>query len=413
MVTVEPAAVPGRLVSLLRRIRDRFRRWYYRLHRKLPVDPDLVVLAVDGYRSFGGGPWAIQQELERVAPGRFRCVWFAKGAARETMPPDVDVVVPDSLRYHRTIARAGTVIQQGHLPRPVAKRPGQTFVQIASATPIAREGLDLTEFPVAARRTNFAQILDDCDRWDLVLTPNQHTSEVWERAYPAPYDILETGSPESDAYHRSPDIERHEAREHLGVRPEETLVLYAPVARDHLRPEDPPVPLTAVAGALPEGHILAVYPPQDADDDAWLRSAAGDRRIRDAGRLPREGACLAADVLITDYSPIMVDVAGLDRPIVLFLPEDDTFQVVRGTYFDLEEHGPGPVASDVEDLRRLLGDGTYRSVEYDQRRRRFRDRFCSLNDGEASRRAALRIFGLSGRALDEDSGATGERPTTG
>lgn len=62
------------------------------------------------------------------------------------------------------------------------------------------------------------------------------------------------------------------------------------------------------------------------------------------------------DVLITDYSSIYIDFLMLDRPIVFFVPDLDTYQSRRG--FVLEPYDfwtPGPKTRTLDELARQLG----------------------------------------------------------
>lgn len=387
--------VPAFVWSVLdrvRSVRDRIRLWIYAVLRLLPLEDDLVVLACDSFRSFGGGPRALQEELERSAPGRYRCVWLAKGAAREAMPSTLEVAVPGSINSYRLLARARTIIQEGAISREVVKRSGQRYVQVPPATPIQREGLDLTEFPVAARRANFARLLDDCERWDLLLSSDQHMSEVWERAYPGTYAIVEVGSPRMDVLRRAPGETRSRVRGSWGTDESQQVVLYAPVGRDYWHDDELPVPFSTLADALPEDHVLAVLPPPSVDWDGHLRGRAADDRIVDSRRQSPEEAALGADILLTDYSSIMVPFACLARPVLLLLHEASTFELVRGAYLDLEEEGPGIVLRDVGSLARALREGVHLGSDAERRLHRFARRFCAGVDGLSARRAVGHIF---------------------
>ena len=55
---------------------------------------------------------------------------------------------------------------------------------------------------------------------------------------------------------------------------------------------------------------------------------------------PVEELCLAADVLVTDYSSAMFDYAVLDRPVVIFAPDWPVYEELRGVYFDLMADDP-------------------------------------------------------------------------
>jgi CDP-glycerol glycerophosphotransferase len=95
---------------------------------------------------------------------------------------------------------------------------------------------------------------------------------------------------------------------------------------------------------------------------------------------------LAADLLVTDYSSIMFDYAVLDRPIAIHAPDWEVYRARRGTYFDLLTEGPGPVARTDAELIELVNAGPGRP------RPEFRERFCSLEDGNASQRVIEAVF---------------------
>ncbi|GAA3234712.1 hypothetical protein GCM10020256_51960 [Streptomyces thermocoprophilus] len=81
-------------------------------------------------------------------------------------------------------------------------------------------------------------------------------------------------------------------------------------------------------------------------------------RIVDVSGHPEvERLYLAADGLITDYSSAMFDYANLDRPIVIFADDWETYSVVRGTYFDILKEGPGAVATTQDELIDVLTSG--------------------------------------------------------
>jgi CDP-glycerol glycerophosphotransferase (TagB/SpsB family) len=53
------------------------------------------------------------------------------------------------------------------------------------------------------------------------------------------------------------------------------------------------------------------------------------------------------DLLITDYSSLMYDFALLDRPIIIFAYDEQSYcEDIRGLYFDLRASVPGPVVRD-------------------------------------------------------------------
>jgi CDP-glycerol glycerophosphotransferase len=126
---------------------------------------------------------------------------------------------------------------------------------------------------------------------------------------------------------------------------------------------------------------------------AAQRTEARRGRILDVSAYPVvEDLYLAADVMITDYSSAMFDFAVLDRPLVIFAPDWPAYRELRGTYFDLMELPPGAVATTFAELVGIFRDGAYADAAAAGRRARFRERFCSLDDGGAAERVVRRVL---------------------
>ena len=66
---------------------------------------------------------------------------------------------------------------------------------------------------------------------------------------------------------------------------------------------------------------------------------------------------LLSDILIADYSSIMVDYTILQKPIVLFAYDlDDYINEERGFYFDYKENVPGKIVYNMDELIASIND---------------------------------------------------------
>ena len=168
---------------------------------------------------------------------------------------------------------------------------------------------------------------------------------VWERAYPTRYESLEIGYPRNDVLATA---DRRatcsaSARE-LGIEPGQTAVLYAPTHREYQRRTTTPRS-TSRASPRRSAPTTSCWRActTSTTRDPLLRELHRAGRIRDVAAHPSvEELCLAADVLVTDYSSIMFDYAVLDRPIVIHAPDWEVYRALRGTYFDLMAEAAGP-----------------------------------------------------------------------
>ncbi|MDI1466371.1 CDP-glycerol glycerophosphotransferase family protein [Catellatospora sp. KI3] len=358
-------------------------RAYYRFQTMLPVRDDLAAYAAYWYRGVSCNPAAIHARAKAVAP-HVHGVWVVRPQSVAGLPPGTPHVVEGSAAYYRLLARAKYLVNNVNFPDFVRKRKGQVHLQTHHGTPVKTMGLDEQHHP-AGERHNFGSLLRRSDRWDFSVSANPFSTQVWERAYPCPYEVLETGYPRNDRLARAGAQERAAARAALGLGQQGTVALYLPTFRPEpmALPRFDPAAVTAALGPdsllLVRGHYLA----QDT-------FAPGDR-VRDLSSYPVvEDLYLAADLLISDYSSGVFDFAVLDRPIVLYVPDWAEYRGLRGAVLDIVAHAPGPVARSFPELVELLGGGGWRDDP--ARRAAFRETFCAWEDGHAAERVVRRVF---------------------
>ncbi len=376
----------------LGRVRAQWRRSaldrHYRRELRRPIDPDLAVFAAYWYRGYSCNPRAIYEKARELVPG-MRGVWVVKRDAVDSLPPGVDHVVAGTREYYEAIARARYLVNNVNFPNHLAKREGSVHVMTHHGTPLKRMGLDQRSAPVSGGRIDFAALARRCERWDFSVTANRFSTLAWERAFPFRYETLETGYPRNDVLAAASDDEVARARAELGIGPGQTAVLYAPTHREWQAAYEPPLDLAAVAEALGPGHVVLARLHYFYESDPRLRELHRSGRVRDVSSHPSvEQLCLAADVLVTDYSSIMFDYAVLDRPIVIHAPDWEIYRTLRGVYFDLPSEAPGVVTRNDGELVATLRSGDDDPVA----RAAFRTRFCSLEDGHAAERVVRRVW---------------------
>ena len=100
---------------------------------------------------------------------------------------------------------------------------------------------------------------------------------------------------------------------------------------------------------------------------------------------------LAADALVTDYSSVMFDFSVTGKPMYFLVPDIEHYRgELRGFYFDLVAHAPGPVVRTQEELVTALVDGDPGAVRREVRA--WREKFNPRDDGHAAERVVDRIL---------------------
>ena len=123
--------------------------------------------------------------------------------------------------------------------------------------------------------------------------------------------------------------------------------------------------------------------------------ATADGFVRDVSAYP-DGTelMLAADVLITDYSSMMVDFANTGRPMLFFTYDLDAYEdEIRGFYLDDSRRrararccAPATRSRTRCATRRGAAPSTPSATP------RSPERFCELDDGHAAARVVDRLF---------------------
>ena len=374
-----------RVTRLLRR---RALRFFYRLERRAPVDPDLAVFAAYWYRGYACNPRAIYEKLRELVPSA-RGVWVVDAKHARAFPPEVPHVVAATRPYYRTLARAKYFVNNVGWPADVVKRPGQIHVQTYHGTPLKTMGLDLQKAYVASRRMNFDRLVERAAKWDFIVSSNPFSTEIWHRVTPGGYETLEVGYPRNDVLVNATEADVERARAELGISPGVKSVLFAPTHREYREDYIPTADVERLAAELGEDFVVMVRAHYFYAD----RPREHGGRVLDVSDHPSiEELSLAADVLVTDYSSIMFDYAVLDRPIVVHAPDWEEYRRLRGTYFDLLVEPPGVVTRTDEELVEALRSGAAWGGEAARLRVAFRERFCSLEDGRAAERVVRRVW---------------------
>ncbi len=369
----------------------------YRAALRRPIDENLAVYCSYWGRGYTCNPAAIHAAARRLAP-HIRSVFLVTEEAAERMPDGVEYAVLDTPRAWELLARAKYLVNNANFANAVVKRPGTVHLQTQHGTPLKRMGIEQAEYPVvAAHSGSFGKLLTRVDRWDYNLSSNRHSTEVWEREFPADYEMLEYGYPRNDVYQHATAADVARIRRELGVREDRTAILYAPTHRDYRTAFRAQLDLDAFLAAAGEEFVvlLRAHYFYEADTDAadTAPGARGERRIIDVtGHPSAEELCLAADALVTDYSSIMFDYANLDRPIVVYADDWDVYRETRGVTFDITAFPPGPIARTGSELAGVFRDGSWADGHAAGLRERFRERFCTFDDGRAAERVVRRVL---------------------
>ncbi|WP_159625914.1 CDP-glycerol glycerophosphotransferase family protein [Actinomyces sp. zg296] len=328
--------------------------------RRLLIEEDAGPL-VDGVllESFQGrsgedSPGAIAADLARRGLGA--PLWFSVVDGTVPAPPGTIPVVRGGQEWFRALRAARVIITNDCLPIWWVKRPGQRVLQTWHGTPIKRLGHDAA--PGATSLTYLRMIASQAPQWDLLLAQTPAAEErlrsalgfagpTWVGEYPRNAPLTAGERPRAEI--------RRRTRAELDIADDAPVVLLAPTWREGLREGEAPITRIADAASI-AGETGAVVLVRGHHMNR-LALAAPDGRpgaptgVIDVSGHPRaEALMLAADVLVTDYSSIIMDFALTGRPAIVHVPDLEDYRRRQGLYGRWPDDAPWPVTHDDAEL---------------------------------------------------------------
>lgn len=358
-----------------RRLEDEYHRAIF--------DPEPAVFFESFYgRSASCNPLGIDRALARMRPDVTR--YWSVVDASVPVPDGAVRVIEGSREWWRARGRARLIVVNDWMRKRWRRRSHQRVLQTWHGTMLKRLALDRTRRGI---RTHLA-VLRERDRWDLLLAQNSYAARVFRSAYAFHGPIWTDGYPRNDVL-TTGDADAVRAR--LGVEPGSRVVLYAPTWRDDRTEMVDYLDLEDFAGRLDPGTVLLVRGHSRTLPFGRDLDAVG---LVDVTTYPSiADLLLVADVLVTDYSSVMFDFAGTERPMVFFTPDIEHYsEDLRGFYFDLLSDAPGPVVDTREGLLDVLRHLDARTDVFAPRRTQWRERFAPHDDGLAGERVVRRLL---------------------
>lgn len=268
------------------------------------------------------------------------------------------------------------------------KRPGQKYAMLwHGGIPLKQIEKDV-EDRLGFSYTRKAKA--DSKACDLMITGSRFQANLIREKFWYDGEILESGIPRYDIFfnRKAHEAIKEKVYRHYNIPIGNRLVLYAPTfRRNHsLEPYnidwETAIPLFETMLDDKVSVLLRLHPNMLKVDTSPLLNAPG---VTDATRYHdmQELLCVC-DLLITDYSSTMFDIAMIGKPCLLYATDVDEYD--RGYYFRFDSL-PFPLAKDMSELTHVIS--TFNYDEYHSKVREFLEKTVEMfEDGHASERIA-------------------------
>lgn len=237
-----------------------------------------------------------------------------------------------------SISSCRYVVNNSWFSNLLVKKKGQKWIQTWHGTPLKKLGIDRDD---VVRSEKYAA--KSSNQWDLLVSQNPYSTEIFRRAYKYAGDVVECGYPRNDILSDKKKCSelRKRVRKYFGVDENKKVILYAPTWREYDRAKAGLLDVPCLLNFLDNDYIVFVR-----GHSITLASGSNiiGERIVDVTDFPDLAPLIASsDMLITDYSSLMFDYSLSGKPILFYCPDWDEYSGPgRGVYFDLRDKAPGP-----------------------------------------------------------------------
>jgi CDP-glycerol glycerophosphotransferase len=358
------------------------------LHRGLLVRSYFGELATDSGVS-------VQEELRRR--GSDLPVYWAVQDHSVVVPDGGIPVIVNSEEWYRLLSSVSYYLDNMYQPDFHRKPEGQVIIETFHGYPFKQMGR-----PHWEQQGFSSALMDSYDRraadWSYLVSPATYATPLLRRDFGYAGDVLEIGYPRNDVLlSADADRIRSAVRESLGVRPDQTAVLYAPTFRDYMSRDDN-------QAVMPSFFDFGRAHRRLGDDTVILiRGHAFNARTKHRVG-PRPGTVdvtdypevsdlyLAADAAVVDYSSLRFDFGVTGKPMIFHVPDLQRYQDSRGWLFDFEPTAPGPLVTTTDEVVDAIADLAGVREQYAAAYRTFRDEYLDLDDGQAGARLVDAVF---------------------
>ena len=368
---------------------------YHHFYNKQPINDKRIVFESFSGHYYTDNPKYLYEYIYDKYGDDYEYVWVIDDK-KTPIPGNPARVKKYSLKYHKMMATSKYWVINTRQPARLVKRPGQVLLSTWHGTPLKKLGFDMGNIYLNNPRTKETYIRDSSS-WDYFVSPNHFSTPILKRAFAYNGEMIETGYPRNDILYKANESKISQIREKLNLPRDKKIILYAPTWRDDdaydvakvkfkLRLE-----LDKMEKAVGDEYIVLVrthYLITDSDVGDYGDFAVDVSKYDDIAEL-----YLVSDILITDYSSVFFDYANLRRPILFYTYDLDKYEnELRGFYIDIRSEVPGPLLKTTEEVIDAINNIDEITSHYSEKYDEFYNRFCHIEDGNASERIFDVVF---------------------
>lgn len=375
--------------------------------RNIKTEEKLIVFGCFNGRSYCDSPKAIYKYMLKEEEFKdYKFIWIFKEPDKHKYLAEnknTIVIASKGKEYYKVLARAKYWIFNYKIGDHIFPKKDQVFIQCWHGTPLKRLGCDLEHFDNALNTLEGMKkrYKKEAEKFSYFLSPSEFATEkftsIWNlKEIEKDNCIVELGYPRNDFLYTYTKDNVTRIKEELKISNiNKKILLYAPTYRDNQHTSGvgytykTEVNFDKLKEELGDEYIILFRShwlvANNFDFEKYKGFICNVSDYDDINEL-----YVIADMLITDYSSVFFDYANLKRPIIFYMYDLEEYRDnIRGFYLDLKEL-PGNIVRTEKELITTIKETN--EDFYDERYKKFNQKFNYLDDGRATQRVVNKII---------------------
>ncbi|GKS82321.1 hypothetical protein LPAF129_20070 [Ligilactobacillus pabuli] len=366
-------------------IKNLFPAFMFKIKKK-----KIVVSSFRG-NSFSGNPKIVVEKLLSLSRKKnldLDIVWLTLDEKGEDLPEGVRGIRYNSLKSLIEMASAQVWVDDFRKKYFPPKKKSQIYYQLwhgcIPLKMIEKDSVDsLTDEYVSEAKA-------DSKIADYMVSGNTFTENIYRNSFWFSGEILKYGTPKID-YLVSNVNEQRLSHDKLGTN----YILYCPTFRDKFQLKDYILDSKKILAKVSKelgGHwklLIRLHPNIRDHEKEVVDACPGSVGVTDYPSL--DTLILKSQIVITDYSSVMFDALYANKPVILYLKEQENYD--RNLYFQVDEL-PFVICHDNEEISDCCSK-IFKN-EYENKYELFLDKIGNYESGKAGLKLAKHIVNQIG-----------------
>ncbi len=346
------------------------------------------ILFESGRNLIDENPKALYCYIKRNCPNDFKTVWLVNKKTNTDALKKGDFAYYNTLKGFYFLATSKYWIKSQSTGNTLKKKRNQIYIQTWHGYgPTKKMGYDVNF-------TSERPPMNHTREWDYFIASSSLDEQIITSSTGYKKNTVILGSATTDEILEiSKDInKKNKIKKNLGILEKDfnkKIIFYAPSFRDsNLKEKTTKLKISSLSKIKDAIVLVRLHPLISENIDHSIFSDT----ILNACSYPDSSELLGiSDILITDYSSVVSKFAILNKPIILYAYDLDSYLTERGFYLDYKKDMPAPIVYNEQELFETIINIENIQKKYENKLKKFNENYNYLNDGHVCGRIIQKI----------------------